>query len=307
MSKRPDTGLTGVLCIQKPQKFTSFDVIAKLRGISGTRKIGHSGTLDPMATGVLPIFFGNATKACDLLPNTDKRYTAGVRFGLTSDTQDIWGNFASENSALLSREALEAALPRFTGTISQLPPMYSAVQVNGQRLYDLARKGVEVERTPREITIYKLELLSYDEEKREAVLDVCCSKGTYIRTLCHDLGEYLGMGAVMSSLIRTEAAGFTLQDCVTLEEAQNAALENRFPELLLPVERIFSDLPVIRLSEVQTRMFTNGVRLDLNRIRCAKIPGNHSVYGWDGTFLGLADCDFEKMELVMQKLFIQRS
>lgn len=307
MSKRPDTGLTGVLCIQKPQKFTSFDVIAKLRGISGTRKIGHSGTLDPMATGVLPIFFGNATKACDLLPNGDKRYTAGVRFGLTSDTQDIWGNLASENSAPLSREALEAALPRFTGTISQLPPMYSAVQVNGQRLYDLARKGVEIARTPREITIYKLELLSYDEEKREAVLDVCCSKGTYIRTLCHDLGEYLGMGAVMSSLIRTEAAGFTLQDCVTLEEAQNAALENRFPELLLPVERIFSDLPVIRLSEVQTRMFTNGVRLDLNRIRCAKIPGNHSVYGWDGTFLGLAACDFEKMELVMQKLFTQRS
>ena len=153
MSKRPDTGLTGILCINKPQDFTSFDVIAKLRGISGTRKIGHSGTLDPMATGVLPIFFGSAAKACDLLPNSDKRYTAGVRFGMTSDTQDIWGSITGENPAPLSREALEAALPRFTGTISQLPPMYSAVQVNGQRLYDLARKGVEVERTPREITI----------------------------------------------------------------------------------------------------------------------------------------------------------
>ena len=231
MSKRPDTGLTGILCINKPQDFTSFDVIAKLRGISGTRKIGHSGTLDPMATGVLPIFFGSAAKACDLLPNSDKRYTAGVRFGLTSDTQDIWGSITGENPAPLSREDLEAALPRFTGTISQLPPMYSAVQVNGQRLYDLARKGVEVERTPREITIYKLDLLSYDPEKREALLDVSCSKGTYIRTLCHDLGQFLGMGAVMSSLIRTEAAGFTLSDCVTLEDAQKAASESRFSSL----------------------------------------------------------------------------
>ena len=307
MSKRPDTGLTGILCINKPQDFTSFDVIAKLRGISGTRKIGHSGTLDPMATGVLPIFFGSAAKACDLLPNSDKRYTAGVRFGLTSDTQDIWGSITGENPAPLSREDLEAALPRFTGTISQLPPMYSAVQVNGQRLYDLARKGVEVERTPREITIYKLDLLSYDPEKREALLDVSCSKGTYIRTLCHDLGQFLGMGAVMSSLIRTEAAGFTLSDCVTLEDAQKAASESRFSSLLLPVERIFKDLPAIRLSEAQTRMFCNGVRLDLNRVRCAKIPGNQAVYGSDGAFLGLAACDFDQLELIMQKLFFQRS
>ena len=306
MTKRPDTGLTGVLCICKPQKYTSFDVIARLRGISGTRKIGHSGTLDPMATGVLPIFFGNAAKACGLLPDTDKRYTAGVKFGLISDTQDIWGSILSENPAPLSREALEAARPRFTGRISQLPPMYSAVQVNGQRLYDLARKGIEVERKPREITIAGLRLLSYDEQAREAVLDVQCSAGTYIRTLCHDLGQFLGMGAVMSSLVRTEAAGFALDDCVTLEEAQQAADEGRFPGLLRPVETLFRKLPAIHLSAVQARMFANGVRLDLSRVRCDRADGLHSVYG-NGAFLGLASCNLEKMELTIEKLFPQRS
>ncbi len=303
MPKRPDTGLTGVLCICKPQEFTSFDVVAKLRGISGTRKIGHSGTLDPMATGVLPLLFGQAARACDILPVTDKRYRATVRFGLTSDTQDIWGTVLSENAAPLPRAALEAVLPRFRGEIDQLPPMYSAVQVGGQRLYDLARRGIEVERRPRRVTIHELTLLDYDEARREAVLDVCCSKGTYIRTLCHDIGAALEVGAVMAALLRTEAAGFTLADCVTIEEAQEAAAAGRFPDLLLPVGRLFADLPAIRLSEAQARLFRNGVRLDLNRVRCAKIAGNQAVYGPDGQFLGVAACNLEQNELVLQKLF----
>lgn len=301
------TAFQGVLCVNKPQKFTSFDVIAKLRGMTRTRKLGHSGTLDPMATGVLPVFFGGATKACDLVPITDKRYRAGVRFGQTTDTQDVWGTVLREDPRPVSRDALEDALRGFRGTISQLPPMYSAVQINGQRLYDLARKGVEVERTPRKITIHSLELLSYEESTREAVVDVCCSKGTYIRTLCHDLGEVLGCGGIMTSLVRTEAAGFTLADCRTLEEIQALVDEGRLGEALLPVEALFRGLPAIRLSPVQSRMFENGVRLDLNRVRHQEIPGSHAVYDSEGTFLGLAQCQTETEELVMEKLFIQRS
>ncbi|MGI5894359.1 MAG: tRNA pseudouridine(55) synthase TruB [Candidatus Merdivicinus sp.] len=307
MSKRPDTNLSGILCINKPQDFTSFDVIAKLRGISGTRKIGHSGTLDPMATGVLPIFFGIATKACDLLPNHDKRYTAGIRFGCVSDTQDIWGNVQKLETKPVTLPELEASLPYFTGSIAQIPPMFSAVQVNGQRLYDLARKGIEVERKARNITIYQLNLLAFDSEKQEALLDISCSKGTYIRTLCHDLGQMLGTGAVMSSLTRTEAAGFTLENCISLEQAQQAALEQHFADLLLPVGQAFSDLPAIILNDIQARMFQNGVRLDLNRISFAKIGGDHAVYNRDHEFLGIAACNFDEMELTIRKIFCQRS
>lgn len=307
MAKRQDTGLAGVLCINKPQEFTSFDVIAKLRGISGTRKIGHSGTLDPMATGVLPVFFGNAAKACSLLPDTDKRYKAGIRFGLTSDTQDVWGKLRETGTRAISREALAAALPAFTGEILQLPPMYSAVKVNGRRLYDLARQGIEVERKPRPVTVFSLGLLDFSLERQEAVLDVSCSQGTYIRTLCHDLGQRLGCGAVMSSLARTEAAGFSLADCVTLEEAQRKADDGEFAALLRPVESLFRDLPVITLNETQARMFINGVRLNLNRVRCCRIGGLHGVYGPEGAFLGLAFCDMGTMELAIEKLFYQRS
>ena len=307
MSRRPDTGLCGVLLLNKPQDFTSFDAVAKMRGISGTRKIGHSGTLDPMATGVLPLLFGTAAKACDILPVTDKRYTAGVKFGLETDTQDIWGTVTAQSGKVPSRAALEEVLSRFTGEILQVPPMYSAVQINGRRLYDLARQGIEVERQARPVTIHALTLLDYSEQTGQGTLDVCCSKGTYIRTLCHDIGEALGTGAVMSSLVRTEAAGFPLSACVTMEQAEQAARDGVFPSLLLPVEKLFETLPVITLGEAQARMFQNGVRLDLNRVRCAKIGGNHAVYGPGNAFLGLAACDFDRMELVMQKLFAQRS
>ena len=307
MTRSPDTAYSGILCVNKPQEFTSFDVIAKLRGMTRTRKLGHSGTLDPMATGVLPVFFGNATKACDLVPRSDKRYRAGIRFGLATDTQDIWGRPLRKDPSPVPRVALEAALSAFRGEISQLPPMYSAVQINGQRLYDLARRGIEVERPPRTVTIHSLELLAYDESAREAAIDVHCSKGTYIRTLCHDLGEALGCGAVMTSLTRTEAAGFTLADCRTFAEIEELLAEGTFAEALLPVAQLFRELPPVHLSPVQTRMFENGVRLDLNRVRYEDSGEIHAVYGPTGEFLGLADCRKETAELVMRKLFIQRS
>ena len=192
--------LEGILCVDKPQDWTSFDVVAKMRGIADCHKIGHGGTLDPMATGVLPLFFGRSAKAMELMPVQEKRYTATICFGVTTDTQDCTGNILSTSEKAVTREALEAALVPLRGTIDQLPPMYSAVWVDGQRLYKLARAGKEVERPTRQVTIHRLDLLEFDVENRTCVIDVACSKGTYIRTLCHDIGEALGCGGMLTAL-----------------------------------------------------------------------------------------------------------
>lgn len=290
--------------MDKPQEFTSFDVVAKLRGILRIKKIGHTGTLDPMATGVLPVLLGSATKACDLLPNQDKRYQVSLQFGLTSDTQDIWGTVTTrQEKSLVTRPALEQALTAFRGEILQLPPMYSAVSVGGQRLYDLARKGMEVERAPRPVTIYELALCAFDEKTQTAQLNVSCSKGTYIRTICHDLGTALGCGAVMTALRRTEAAGFSLGECHSFEEVVQLMAENRLSEAIQPVERLFADYPILSLSAAQQKMFCNGVRLDLDRIRDAKAAGPHRIHGQDGSFLGLANADWNSRELRLIKFF----
>lgn len=286
--------MNGILCVNKPQDFTSFDVVAKLRGILGIRRLGHGGTLDPMATGVLPVFVGNATKACDIMPDNTKSYRAGFRLGAVSDTQDIWGEVKECSDRAVSRDEILDLLPGFTGRIMQLPPMYSAVQVNGKRLYDLARKGEVVERDPREIEVFRLELLSYDESSREGALSVSCGKGTYIRTLISDLGEALGCGALMDSLVRTSSGGFTLEDCFTFDEIQQARDENRLEELILPIERVFRGLPALRLGEAQTKMYRNGVKLELARLRDI-LPHEdlYGVYGSDGAFIGTALADRE--------------
>ena len=287
--------MNGILCVNKPQDFTSFDVIAKLRGILQMKRLGHGGTLDPMATGVLPVFVGNATKACDIMPDTTKSYIAGFRFGAVSDTQDIWGDVTEKSDKTVSREDILSLLPCFTGTIMQLPPMYSAVQVNGQRLYDLARKGIEVERTPREAEVYSLELLSYDSEKRQGTLSIACGKGTYVRTVINDMGEKLGTGGIMTSLVRTSSGGFTLEECYTFEQIQQARDEGRLEQLILPVERIFAKLPKLRLGEAQTRMYRSGVKLDLARLYNIRSDADtYGVYGYDGTFIGTAYTDREK-------------
>ena len=206
--------MNGILCVSKPQDFTSFDVVAKLRGILQMKRLGHGGTLDPMATGVLPVFVGTATKACDIMPDNSKSYIAGFRFGAVSDTQDIWGEVTEKSDNAVSRDDIEDILPCFIGNIMQLPPMYSAVQVNGQRLYDLARKGIEVERTPREVQINKLEILSYDENTREGTLSIECGKGTYVRTIISDMGDKLGTGGIMTSLVRTSSGGLDRKSVV---------------------------------------------------------------------------------------------
>ena len=212
--------LSGILPVDKPAGFTSFDVIAKLRGVTHTRKIGHSGTLDPMATGVLPLFFGTATKACSILPNEDKRYAASLRLGMTTDTEDITGKILSETPSAVTEERFRAVAAEFVGALMQTPPMYSAVKVGGRPLYDLARKGREVERPAKEIRVYSLDVTAFDEEAQTAQIEVFCGKGTYIRTLIVDMGRILGCGAVMTALRRTEAGGFCESECYTIAEVQ---------------------------------------------------------------------------------------
>lgn len=300
------SNLNGILCIHKPQDFTSFDVVKKLRGMTKIKKIGHAGTLDPMATGVLPVFFGTATKACDILPDQNKRYTAAFQLGLTSNTQDIWGEILDRRESRAAERDILDLLPRFRGDIEQIPPMFSAVQINGQRLYDLARKGVEVERNPRSVHIYRFQLLSFDGESQSGVLDISCSKGTYIRTLIHDLGEALGPGGVMTALTRTEAAGFTLHDCLTFDEVEELLRSERLAERILPVEKVFETYPAVHLNAVQSSKFLNGVRLDLKRVIHPKDAVTCRIYDSEGSFLGLADCCHDTMELVLRKFFIER-
>lgn len=296
--------MNGIVCVNKPAGFTSFDVIAKLRGIMKIRRLGHGGTLDPMATGVLPVFVGTATKACDIMPDSSKSYRAAFELGKITDTQDITGTVLSSSDMSVKRESIEEIIPGFIGKIMQLPPMYSAVQVNGQRLYDLARRGIEVERQPREIEVKSLTLADYDEESRRGVLEISCGKGTYIRTIIHDIGEKLGCGGIMTALVRTSSGGFTLSDCHTLDELQSAADENRLEELILPIERVFDSLPKLKLNEVQTRMYRNGVKLDINRInRIKQGVSRYSVYGFDGCFAGIAEADRENSVLRAVKNF----
>ncbi|MCQ2469467.1 MAG: tRNA pseudouridine(55) synthase TruB [Ruminococcus sp.] len=286
--------MNGIICVNKPQDFTSFDVVAKLRGILQMKRLGHGGTLDPMATGVLPVFVGNATKACDIMPDSTKSYRAGFRLGTVSDTQDIWGECREVSDRPVSENDILSIIPQFTGRIMQLPPMYSAVQVNGQRLYDLARKGIEVERTSREIEVAELTLSDYCAEKREGFLSILCSKGTYIRTIISDIGDALGCGGIMTSLVRTSSGGFTLDDCFTFEEIQAARDEDRLEELVLPIERVFRKLPKLKLGEAQTRMYRNGVKLDLERVYGIRSDADcYAVFGYDGGFIGTALTDRE--------------
>ncbi|MEG1875399.1 MAG: tRNA pseudouridine(55) synthase TruB [Angelakisella sp.] len=294
--------LEGIICIDKPEDFTSFDVVAKSRGITRCRKMGHGGTLDPMATGVLPLFLGRAAKAMDIMPVQDKRYTAGFCLGMTTDTQDSTGTVLSRSTQPVSLAQLTAVLPAFRGSIDQLPPMYSAVQLDGQRLYDLARQGRTVDRPTREVTVHQLELLDYDPASRTGKLDVSCSKGTFIRTILHDIGELLGCGAVMTSLRRTETLGYTLQHCVTLAELQVLADTGMLERRLLPISTIFASCPRLALTPRQAVMFHNGVRLDTNRIPDAVSAGQVAVWA-DQLFLGTAVVDLDNAELLPQKLF----
>ena len=230
--------MNGILLIDKEQGWTSNDVVIKLKGILHERRIGHSGTLDPMATGLLVVFVGRATRAVEFAEHDRKRYLARLRLGITTDTQDITGNILERKQVSVSETELASALERFRGEQQQIPPMYSAIRVGGKRLYEIARKGVEIQRAPRPITIHELRLLG--KEGEDWLLDVSCSKGTYIRTLCHDIGQSLGCGGCMSALRRTGAGGFSLEDAYTLETVQRLRDEGTVESCLLPVDSLFS-------------------------------------------------------------------
>lgn len=292
----------GILCLDKSQQMTSFDCCAMIRRLLGIKKVGHGGTLDPMATGVLPILVGKATRALDLLPVQDKRYTATLRFGLTSDTLDIWGNVQPTNQPLPTLSEVEAALPAFRGHIMQVPPMMSAIKQDGVRLYQLARQGVEVERQPRPVTIYSLEIVDCRPETGEYVLDCACSKGTYIRSLCDDLGQMLGCGAVMAGLRRTMAAGYTLDQCITVEQAQRLAEQGALADALLPVDAAFSVYPAITVTEPQAVRFSNGGSLSLQRLNQPIAKGEPvRVYHPKGHFIGLGQPKGDQLAIL--KLF----
>lgn len=297
--------MNGILCMNKPQDFTSFDVIGKLRGILHMKRLGHTGTLDPMATGVLPILVGTATKACDILPNQDKTYQATVVFGKATDTLDIWGKPLQDYPEQhVTEAALRAILPEFLGDITQLPPMYSAVSVNGKRLYELARKGETVERPTRTVHSDAITLDAFDETQQTATLTISCGKGTYIRTLLSDIGQRLGGDAVMTALTRTAACGYPLQECLTFEQVAAAMADGTLEEHLLPTDSLFSSYPKLRLNAAQERMFCNGVKLDLNRLRNLQPDQDiYTVYGATGTFLGTALADRTQQELRIGKRF----
>lgn len=269
----------GIVIIDKPAGWTSMDVCAKIRGMLREKRVGHGGTLDPMATGVLPVFVGRATRAVSFAENGQKEYVAGLRLGIVTDTQDTTGTVLETHSLSVTREALEAVLPRFTGEISQLPPMYSALKINGRKLCDLARQGREVERKPRRVTISALEVTGQEGDS-DFILRCLCSKGTYIRTLCHDIGQALGCGGAMYSLRRTMAAGFTLAQAVTLEDVQA-----RGSAVLAPTDALFLSCPALPLKSGEAE----------RRVRCgnpitdAAVPdGVYRIYGLDGTFLCLS-------------------
>ncbi|MBQ3549567.1 MAG: tRNA pseudouridine(55) synthase TruB [Clostridia bacterium] len=278
--------MNGLILLDKPEGFTSFKAAAVLRRIYGTKRVGHTGTLDPMATGVLPILIGRATRLCSYVLEADKRYTAGVRLGVTTDTLDITGEVLSQCEPSVSDGQLADALRFFTKTYDQIPPMFSAIKKDGVRLYDLARQGKEIEREPRTVTIHDIELKS--RNGNDFVIDVHCSKGTYIRSLADDIGKLLGCGATLISLRRTDAAGFSIADCKTVEEIEADPIS-----CLLPADRAVPSFRSLNISEAQAKRFMNGAALSVDRIRFyADAADNELFKTYTGRqFLGLSEFD----------------
>ncbi|MDR1131275.1 MAG: tRNA pseudouridine(55) synthase TruB [Oscillospiraceae bacterium] len=283
--------MNGILLVDKPRGFTSHDVAAALRGILRERRVGHAGTLDPMATGLLVVFAGRATRAVQFAESAEKTYIAGLRPGIVTDTQDITGTVLSRSDAAVQARALLALLPEFTGTLMQTPPMYSAVKVGGKKLYELARKGIELARKSRPVTIRELALVG--REGDDFVLRIVCSKGTYVRTLCHDIGARLGTGAALSSLRRTAAGGFSVVDAFTLEQLRRLAGEERLAEALLPVDSLFSAFPALPLNREQEKKCRCG-----SGFGCLAEDGRYRVYSPDGEFLMLGDVESGTMRTV---------
>lgn len=271
--------MNGIINVYKPAGMTSHDVIYKVRRITGIKKVGHTGTLDPDAQGVLPVCIGTGTKLSDMLTVSDKRYTAVMRLGLETDTQDLSGKVLYTKEVNVTAEEIKKAVSGFVGDISQIPPMFSAVKVNGQKLYKLGRQGIEIERKPRSISIYGIDILKIDGN--DVTLDIKCSKGTYIRTLCRDIGEVLGTGAAMAALTRTESAGFSVENSVTLKQLE----ENGAEKFITPVDDMF-DYEKIAVSGEALRRVLNGNPVKIRGIEEGK---RYRVYDDNSSFLCVSE------------------
>lgn len=280
--------MNGIIIIDKPSKLTSHDIVYAVRRLTGIKKVGHTGTLDPMATGVLPVCIGNATKVADMLTLSDKAYIAEFILGKTTDTQDADGNVLTESDVSCTAEEIRAAAAAFVGEIYQTPPMYSAIKQNGKKLYELARKGIEVERKPRRITINSIDILEIDIPRVK--IDVSCSKGTYIRTLCSDIGEKLGTGAYMTSLRRTKTGNFTIEESHTLEEIKNAGAE----KFIIPTDRMFMEYPAVTLNPKQVKSVTNGVSMTYR----GEEGQIYRVYDSENNFLCVSKITDGKLKLI---------
>ncbi|MBQ7460311.1 MAG: tRNA pseudouridine(55) synthase TruB [Oscillospiraceae bacterium] len=274
--------MNGIIIVDKPEGWTSQDVCSKLRGLFREKRVGHGGTLDPMATGVLPVFLGRATRAAQFSENSEKSYVAGMRLGITTDTQDTTGRIMSERPVSVTKDDILSLLPSFTGELDQIPPMYSAVKIGGKKLYELARKGQELERTPRRINIKSLELSQFSGS--DCVIFLTCSKGTYVRTLINDIGAALGCGAAMSSLRRTSAGGFSIESAVPLETLINADGDNR-RLFVRPTDSIFSSFPAVYIEGRALLRALNG-----NEFSVDAPDGQFRVYSDSGDFILFGEC-----------------
>ena len=290
----------GIINVYKEKGFTSHDVVAKLRGIVGQKKIGHTGTLDPDATGVLPVCLGKATKLCDLLTDKNKTYEAVLLLGKTTDTQDITGEVLEEKSTeALTEEKVREAIEGFIGDYEQIPPMYSALKVNGKKLYELAREGKVIERKARPVKILDIQILEIDLPKVR--MEVSCSKGTYIRTLCHDIGEKLGCGGCMESLIRTRVSTFRIEDAKTLDEIETLKQEGKLAELLVPIDAMFPFYPKITVKDDWKAFAKNGKPLDLKMLKEACGQDEETqvrLYDESGKFIAIYQWKEKKYHIV---------
>ena len=296
--------INGIINVYKEKGFTSHDVVAKLRGIVKQKKIGHTGTLDPDATGVLPVCLGNATKLCDMLTDKSKEYVTTMRLGFCTDTQDISGEVLETSEVTVSEDEVKAAVLSFVGKYDQIPPMYSALKVNGKKLYELAREGIEVERKARIIEIFSIEIL--DVKLPDVTMKVHCSKGTYIRTLCHDIGLKLGCFATMVALERTKVAGFLLENAHSLSAIENYVKDNKLDDILAKTEDMFEFMSV-RVAPPFEKLLYNGNPIYLNQIvERIRIGDKEQVKVYAGNkFCAVYQCDEAKNILKPVKMFLE--
>lgn len=289
--------MTGILNVIKPEGITSFRLVSIARGITGEKKIGHTGTLDPMASGVMTLLLGGATRFCSLLPDHDKAYKASILLGVSTDTLDITGTVTGESAVSVTERDFVDILPSFTGLIRQRPPMYSAVSVDGKRLYQLARQGIEVETPEREVNIFSIGYLGKGSRENEYIISVSCSRGTYIRSLARDIGEALGCPAVLTHLERTKANSFTTDECFTLEELQKAKDSGCIASCLRPLDSCLAPYPAVNVTPAQAVRFRNGGELAAGRFsRPADYTGYVRVYS-ESEFLGLGEIREEDLEV----------